>query len=127
MNELTNIIRRHREDAGINARALAALSGVSVQYVSDLNKGKETLDSETLSKVLESLGIRVPVITDAEYTARRVKAARDDMDLDQITGAALCGVSPRLLSKIENAKPRKRLSKLFDVLNGFGVEIEVHV
>lgn len=127
VQELFNLIAKTRRSLGIDILMLASSANVSPKFISQLENGKETVEVDSLVKVLRALGIDIPVLFDPACTGLLVKGKRLDLDLDQITGAALCNVSPRFLSTIENGKPKKRLNKLFDVLKGFGVDVEVRL
>ncbi|GEM_PF-3965530 len=104
---------------------LASSANVSMKFLSQLENGKETVEVDSLLKVAHALGLNIPVLFDPVQTGAIVSAKRKVLGLDQITAAALCNVSPRYFSAIENGKPRKRLNKLFDVLNAFGIDVEV--
>jgi y4mF family transcriptional regulator len=54
-----------------------------------------------------------------------VKKRRKELSLTQLTLARLCNVGVRFLSDLENAKPTCRLDKIFKVLNGLGIRLEV--
>jgi transcriptional regulator with XRE-family HTH domain len=111
----------------INGAMLATSANVSPKFISQLENGKETVEVDSLVKVAHALGMNIPVLFNPARTGAIVTAKRKELGLDQITGAALCNVSPRFLSTIENGKPKKRLNKLFDVLKGFGIDVEVMV
>jgi transcriptional regulator with XRE-family HTH domain len=54
-----------------------------------------------------------------------VRARRTQSGLKQSDTASLCGVSLETLSRIETAKATVSLDKLFQVLNGLGIQIKV--
>ena len=56
---LTEIIKKHRKAAGLSQLQLAEMAGVGKTVVFDLEKGKETVQLETLRKVLSVLNIKV--------------------------------------------------------------------
>jgi len=127
VQELLDLIAKCRLSVGIDAAMLATSANVSPKFISQLENGKETVEVDSLIKVARALGMNIPVLFDPVHAGTLVKAKRLALELDQITGAALCNVSPRFLSTIENGKPKKRLNKLFDVLKGFGIDVEVRV
>ena len=53
------MIRQHRKAAGISQLQLAEMAGVGKTVVFDLEKGKETVQLDTLRKILRVLNIRV--------------------------------------------------------------------
>ena len=57
--DLGTIIRFHRRQAGLSRRQLAKLAGVGKTVMFDIEKGKESVRLDTLSKVLIALNIQV--------------------------------------------------------------------
>lgn len=57
--KLGEIVRYHRKRAGLTQVELAKLIGVGKTVIYDLEKGKETIQLNTLSKILEGLNISV--------------------------------------------------------------------
>ena len=125
VQEILDLIAKRRRSEGIDAAMLATSANVSPKFLSQLENGKETVEVDSLVKVAHALGMNIPTLFDPDQTGAIVKTKRKALGLDQVTGAALCNVSPRFLSTIENGKPKKRLNKLFDVLKGFGIDVEV--
>ena len=56
---LAAIIKKHRKAAGLSQLQLAELAGVGKTVVFDLEKGKETIQLDTLRKILKTLNITV--------------------------------------------------------------------
>jgi len=56
---LANIIRKHRKAAGLSQLQLAEMAGVGKTVVFDIEKGKETVQLNTLRKLLKVLNIKV--------------------------------------------------------------------
>ena len=56
---LSKIIRQHRKIAGLSQLQLAELAGVGKTVVFDLEKAKETVQLDTLRKILNALNIKV--------------------------------------------------------------------
>lgn len=56
---LADILRKHRKMAGLSQQQLAELAGVGKTVVFDLEKGKETIQLNTLRKILHVLNIKV--------------------------------------------------------------------
>jgi len=56
---LADIVRKHRKMAGLSQQQLAELAGVGKTVVFDLEKGKETIQLNTLRKILHVLNIKV--------------------------------------------------------------------
>jgi y4mF family transcriptional regulator len=58
-NEIGKMILTYRKYSGLSQLALAKLAGVGKTAVFDLEKGKETIQLNTLLKVLDVLNIRM--------------------------------------------------------------------
>jgi len=56
---LATVIRKHRKAAGISQLHLAEMAGVGKTVIFDVEKGKETIQLDTLRKILVVLNIKV--------------------------------------------------------------------
>jgi len=56
---LAAVIKKHRKAAGLSQLQLAEMAGVGKTVVFDLEKGKETIQLDTLRKILVVLNIKV--------------------------------------------------------------------
>ncbi|SDC58469.1 helix-turn-helix domain-containing protein [Williamwhitmania taraxaci] len=56
---LANAIKMHRKAAGLSQLKLSEMAGVGKTVVFDLEKGKETIQLDTLRKILQVLNIKV--------------------------------------------------------------------
>lgn len=59
MKDLGKIIRFHRKQAGLSQEKLAKLAGLGKTVIFDLEKGKESIQLNTLMKVLKVLNIQM--------------------------------------------------------------------
>lgn len=57
--ELGRRVRQRRKTAALRQQELAALAGVGIRFVSELEKGKETLELGRVIRVLETLGLEL--------------------------------------------------------------------
>jgi len=57
--ELTQVIKMHRKAARLSRMQLAELAGVGKTVIFDIEKGKESVQLDTLRKILKVLNIRV--------------------------------------------------------------------
>jgi len=57
--ELADVIRMHRKAAKLSRDKLAEISGVGKTVIYDIEKGKETIQLDTLRKVLSVLNIKI--------------------------------------------------------------------
>jgi y4mF family transcriptional regulator len=60
---LATVIREHRKIAGLSQLQLAELAGVGKTVVFDVEKGKETIQLDTLRKILAALNIKVQLVS----------------------------------------------------------------
>lgn len=63
------------------------------------------------------------IINDPAMLGAHVKAKRNELGLKQAEAAALCKVGTRFLSDLENGKKSLHIGKIFDVLNGLGLNL----
>jgi len=54
-----------------------------------------------------------------------VKKRRKELNLTQAECAAFCGVGLRFFSELENGKPSLHLGKVFQVLQTFGLKVNI--
>lgn len=57
--EIATLVHFHRKKAGLSRNELADLAGVGKTVVFDIEHGKETVQFQSLAKVLETLNIRL--------------------------------------------------------------------
>ena len=60
---LATFIRKHRKASGLSQLQLAEMAGVGKTSIFDLEKGKETIQLDTLRKILNVLNIKVQLIS----------------------------------------------------------------
>ncbi len=56
---LATVIKKHRKASGLSQLQLAEMAGVGKTVVFDIEKGKETIQLDTLRKILTVLNIKV--------------------------------------------------------------------
>ena len=56
---LAVIVKKHRRAAGLSQLQLAEMAGVGKTVVFDIEKGKETIQLDTLRKIMAVLNIKV--------------------------------------------------------------------
>jgi len=59
LQKLSQLIRFHRKQSGLSQLELANLAGVGKTVIYDLEKGKMTVQFDTLRKVLSTLNIKI--------------------------------------------------------------------
>lgn len=67
-NEIAKIVHYCRKQSGLSQQELAKLAGVGKTVIFDIEKGKETVQLNTLLRVLDVLNIRVKLETPFEQT-----------------------------------------------------------
>jgi y4mF family transcriptional regulator len=61
--EIGKVVRAIRKQSGLSQQGLAQLAGVGKTVVFDLEKGKETVQLDTLLKILDVLNIKIKLET----------------------------------------------------------------
>ena len=56
---LATVIKKHRKAAGLSQLQLAEMAGIGKTVVFDIEKGKETIQLDTLRKIMNVLNIKV--------------------------------------------------------------------
>ncbi|OGT48811.1 MAG: transcriptional regulator [Gammaproteobacteria bacterium RIFCSPHIGHO2_12_FULL_38_11] len=64
-NNIAKTVHDYRKLAGLSQQTLAKLAGVGKTAVFDIEKGKETVQLNTLLKVLDILNIQIKLVTPA--------------------------------------------------------------
>lgn len=57
IEQLSKVIRMHRKKSGLTQKGLADLAGVGKTVIYDIEKGKETIQLDTIKKILSVLNI----------------------------------------------------------------------
>jgi y4mF family transcriptional regulator len=57
--ELADVIKMHRKAAGLSRAQLSEMAGVGKTVIYDIEKGKETIQLDTLRKILRVLNIKI--------------------------------------------------------------------
>ena len=60
---LSIIIKKHRKAAKLSQLQLAEMAGVGKTVVYDIEKGKETIQLDTLRKILNVLNIKIELVS----------------------------------------------------------------
>ena len=61
IREVGEIVRYHRKRAGLTQQELARLAGIGKTAVFDLEKGKQSIQLDTLGKILHALNITIKI------------------------------------------------------------------
>lgn len=74
-DELKNILREHRRLSGLSQSQLAKLAGVGKTVIFDIEHGKESVQFDTLKKVLAALNIKF-ILTSPVLERREKEGAK---------------------------------------------------
>jgi HTH-type transcriptional regulator/antitoxin HipB len=59
IDKLSEVIRFHRKQSGLTQKGLADLAGVGKTVIYDIESGKETVQLNTIKKILAVLNIKI--------------------------------------------------------------------
>lgn len=59
IDQLSEVIKLHRKKSGLTQKGLADLAGVGKTVIYDIEKGKETIQLDTIKKILSVLNIKI--------------------------------------------------------------------
>jgi y4mF family transcriptional regulator len=59
IEQLSEVIIIHRKKSGLTQKGLADLAGVGKTVIYDIEKGKETIQLDTIKKILSVLNIKI--------------------------------------------------------------------
>jgi HTH-type transcriptional regulator/antitoxin HipB len=65
--ELADVIKMHRKAAKLSRAQLAEVAGVGKTVIYDIEKGKETIQLNTLRKILKVLNIKFEITSPLMY------------------------------------------------------------
>lgn len=61
MNEIGTVIKTHRKEQGLSQEDLAGISGTGRRFISDLENGKENIQTGKLLQVISALGLTISI------------------------------------------------------------------
>ena len=113
-------IRLIREERRLTISELANRSGISVSYLSEIERDTVNPSIATLRRIAEELEVSIADLMGKEHSlGYKLKKLREDMGLTQAELANQAGVSPGLIGQIEQGKVQpslKTIEKLAEVL-----------
>lgn len=59
IDQLSKVVKFHRKKSGLTQKGLADLAGVGKTVIYDIEKGKDTIQLNTIKKILLVLNIRI--------------------------------------------------------------------
>lgn len=114
-------LRMVREKKGISLSELACQVGLSVSYLSEIERNNVYPATSTLRNIADRLGVSVTTLVGkAGPLGSRLKAAREEQGLTQVELAKSAGVSPGLIGQIEHGKVQPSLQTLEKIAQVLG-------
>ena len=113
-------IRIIRNENGLSLQELADKIGISLSYLSEIERGTVYPALNTLKRISEGLGVPATALMGREGSlGYKLKHLREEYDLTQAQLANLAGVTAGLIGQIEQGKVQpslKTLEKLSEVM-----------
>jgi len=113
-------IRMLRSEKNLSLQELARKAGISLSYLSEIERGTVYPAVSTLKRIVEVLGVPPAALMGQEGTlGHKLKALREEYGLTQAQLASMAGVTAGLIGQIEQGKVQpslKTLEKLSDVM-----------
>ncbi len=113
-------IRLMRSEKNLSLQDLANRAGISLSYLSEIERGTVYPALNTLKRIAEGLGVPPSAVMGQEGSlGHKLKALREEYGLTQAQLANLAGVTAGLIGQIEQGKVQpslKTLEKLAEVM-----------
>lgn len=115
-------IRLLREGKGLTLSALAEKAGITVSYLSEIERGHASPALTTLQRLAEALETTLAQLWGPlAGLGLRVRELREERGLSQAELAARAGVSPGLVGQVERGEVQPSLATLEGLATGLGV------
>lgn len=76
--DLGNLVRWHRKSRGLSLKTTAALAGVGIRFLSELERGKETAEIGRTLKTLKALGLDVIIQPESHQNRLEIRDSAAD-------------------------------------------------
>lgn len=120
-------IRALREQKGLNLSELGTLAGISLTYLSEIERGQVVPSIATLKTLAHVLDVPVSLFINNErkqsLVAEKLKRIRKYKNLSQKELAAKAGVSPGLIGQLETGKVQASLRTIEKLAQALGVSV----
>lgn len=111
-----------RSDRGLSPQELAQRAGLSLSYLSEIERGAVYPALNTLKKIAAGLEVGVSTLISQEGSlGHKLKALREEYGLTQARLAGLAGVTAGLIGQIEHGKVQPSLKTLEKIAEVMGV------
>lgn len=120
-------IRFIRRGRSLSVNELSELSGISVKKIKGYEEGVEEPDLETLEKLAEVLNVTIRYFfeknTDTMSIGERVRKEREKLGMTGASLADKAGISPAMISQVENDQAEPSLDTLENIAQALGVSV----
>ncbi|WP_227766770.1 helix-turn-helix domain-containing protein [Zhaonella formicivorans] len=114
-------LRILRESKGLSLTELASEVGLSVSYLSEIERNNTYPATNTLRVLAEKLGVSVSTLVGkAGPLGSKLRIAREEQGLTQVELAKAAGVSPGLIGQIEHGKVQPSLHTIEKIAQVLG-------
>ncbi|MDI6709355.1 MAG: helix-turn-helix transcriptional regulator [Thermoanaerobacterales bacterium] len=115
-------IRVLRGEKGLSLSALAERAGISVSYLSEIERGAVYPSLATLKRLAEELGVPALVLIGNEGSlGHKLRMLREEYGMTQAQLARLAGVTAGLIGQVEQGKVQPSLKTLEKLAQAMGV------
>jgi len=115
-------IRVLRGEKGLSLAALAERAGISVSYLSEIERGAVYPSLATLKRLAEGLGVAALVLIGNEGSlGHKLRMLREEYGMTQAHLARLAGVTAGLIGQVEQGKVQPSLKTLERLAQAMGV------
>lgn len=127
----SKIIRSLRQNRNMTLEDLARQTGLSVSYLSEVERGKKQPSLETLEKISQTLNISRDALlsstspTNTGGLGAKISIIREEKGMSLSELAEKANISPSYLCQIENSKVMPALSTLKNIAAALDVEPEL--
>lgn len=115
-------IRVLRGEKGLSLSALAERAGISVSYLSEIERGAVYPSLATLKRLAQELGVPALVLIGNEGSlGHKLRMLREEYGMTQAQLARLAGVTAGLIGQVEQGKVQPSLKTLEKLAQAMGV------
>lgn len=120
-------VRALRRERGMTLKEMAASTGLSYTYLSEIERGNAVPSLSALRKLADAFGVPVSLFVNNErkssLVGEKLKYVRTLRGLSQKELAARAGVSPGLIAQLETGKVQASLDTVEKIAAALGVSV----
>lgn len=111
-NPLGDRLRLARERKGMSLAEAAEAAGISVSYLSEIERGQAQPAVETLRLLAQVVGLPLSQVFHCGTIGDKVRMLRERLGLSRAELAQMAGVTPGFIAQLENNKTQASLTTL---------------